>query len=81
MEPIVAVSKTEVANHCWVSGLTPDTEYTYKVFVKDSEWGSGERWDWSAKDRALVQSGNRYENRFVTNPDPASARRITQLSP
>ena len=68
----VAVSKTESANHCWVSGLTPDTEYTYKIFVKDSEWGAGERWDWSSKDHALAQSGRRYDNRFVTNPDPAA---------
>jgi tartrate-resistant acid phosphatase type 5 len=67
---VVAVSKTEVANHCWVAGLTPDTEYTYKVFVKDDEWGAGERWDWSATDHALVQTGNRYEHRFVTHPDP-----------
>ena len=69
---VIAVSKTEGANHCWVSGLSPNTEYTYKVFVKDGEWGAGERWDWSAKDRALAQSGNRYENRFITNPDPAA---------
>ena len=67
---LVAVSKTEVANHCWVSGLAPNTEYTYKVFVKNEEWGAGERWDWSAKDSALVQAGNQYDNRFVTNPDP-----------
>lgn len=66
----VACAKTEVANHCWLSGLQPDTEYTYKVFVKGEEWASGERWDWSPKDRALVQSGGRYENRFRTNPDP-----------
>jgi len=67
---MVALSKTEVANHCWVAGLTPDTAYTYKVFVKDQEWGSGDRWDWSASDKALVQMGNRYDNRFTTNPDP-----------
>jgi tartrate-resistant acid phosphatase type 5 len=71
----VAVSKTESGNHCWVSGLVPDTEYTYKVFVKDSEWGAGERWDWSSTDHALVQSGRRYDNRFVTNPDPAAPAR------
>ncbi len=53
----VSCAKTEVANHCWVAGLQPDTEYTYKVFVKGQEWASGERWDWSAKDKALVQSG------------------------
>ena len=67
---LVSVAKTEVANHCWLPGLKPDTEYTYKVFVKDEEWAVGERWDWSAKDKALVQAGNRYDNRFCTNPDP-----------
>jgi tartrate-resistant acid phosphatase type 5 len=69
---VVAVAKTEVANHAWVPGLTPDTEYTYKVFVKEQEWGAGERWDWSANDKALVQAGGRYDNRFRTNPDPAA---------
>jgi predicted phosphodiesterase len=67
---VVAVARTEVSNHCWVTGLSPDTEYTYKVFVKEQEWGAGERWDWSAKDRALVQMGGRYVHRFCTNPDP-----------
>jgi hypothetical protein len=75
---LVAVSKTDVANHCWVSGLAPNTRYTYKVFVKGEEWAAGERWDWSAKDRALVQIGNRYDNRFVTNPDPQT--RASSLS-
>jgi hypothetical protein len=70
---VIAVAKTEAANHCWVAGLSPDTEYTYKVFVKDEEWAVGERWDWSPAERALVQSGHRYDNRFVTNPDPARA--------
>jgi tartrate-resistant acid phosphatase type 5 len=66
----VGCAKTEVANHCWVSGLQPDTEYTYKVYVKGQEWAIGERWDWSAKEHALVQTGARYDNRFRTNPDP-----------
>jgi hypothetical protein len=67
---LVSVAKTEAANHCWLSGLKPDREYTYKVFVKDEEWATGERWDWSASDNALVQTGARYDNRFCTNPDP-----------
>ena len=66
----VGVAATEVANHCWVAGLTPGTEYTYKIFIKGEEWGAGERWDWSAQDKALVQSGRRYDNRFCTMPDP-----------
>jgi hypothetical protein len=67
---LVATAKTEVANHCWVAGLAADTEYTYKVFIKDREWAEGERWDWSAADHSLVQKGGRYDNRFRTNPDP-----------
>jgi hypothetical protein len=73
---VASCAMTEVANHCWVAGLQPDTEYTYKVFVKGQEWASGERWDWSSKDSALAQSGGQYDNRFRTNPDataPASS--------
>jgi hypothetical protein len=70
---VVSVAKTEVTNHCWVSGLAPDTEYAYKVFVKSEEWAQGERWDWSARDRALVQTGARYDNRFRTHPHPKTA--------
>ena len=72
---LVSCAQTEVANHCWVAGLSPDTEYTYRILIKGQEWASGERWDWSAKEHGLVQSGGRYDNRFRTNPDatvPAS---------
>ncbi len=67
---LVASQTTEATNHCWVPGLRPDTEYVYKVFVKGCEWAEGERWDWSVTDKALVQSGGRYDNRFRTHPDP-----------
>jgi hypothetical protein len=67
---LAASAETEAVNHCWVTGLAPDTEYTYKVFVKDEEWARDERWDWSAEARALVQNGGRYDNRFRTHPDP-----------
>jgi hypothetical protein len=70
---VVSIAKTEATNHCWVSGLAPDTEYTYKVFVKTDQWAQGERWDWSARDRALVQTGARYDNRFRTHPHPKTA--------
>ena len=73
----VATAKTDVANHCWLSGLAPDTEYTYKVFVKGEEWAAGERWDWSAAQSALIQSGGFYDNRFRTNPDPAAPAELT----
>jgi hypothetical protein len=67
---MVGAARTEVTNHCWVTGLAPDTEYTYKVFVKSEEWAKDERWDWSADRQGLVQAGGRYDNRFRTHPDP-----------
>jgi len=68
----VAVSRTEGTNHCWVTGLQPDTEYSYRVVVKDEEWAEGVRWDWSPAKKALVKAG-RYDNRFRTNPEPDTA--------
>jgi hypothetical protein len=72
---MVATARTETTNHCWIAGLAPDTAYTYRVFVKGEEWARGDRWDWSAGDKALVQSGGRYDNRFRTHPDPTVAAR------
>jgi tartrate-resistant acid phosphatase type 5 len=73
----VASAKTEASNHCWIAGLQPDTEYTYKVIVKGQEWAEGERWDWSAADMALCQRGGRYDNRFRTHPDPRAPAPLT----
>src|SRR5688572_12206437 len=72
------------ANHCWVSGLTPDTDYTYEVFVtptgkrnssaKEEQWAKGERWDWSHENgRANLRAGGQYRNEFRTFPDPSSS--------
>ena len=74
---VVAAANTEAANHCWIAGLEPDTEYTYRVFVKGQEWAEGERWDWSPSARALVQAGGRYDNRFRTHPDPLAPAPLT----
>src|SRR5688572_17946255 len=35
---LVSSAQTVASNHCWVTGLAPDTEYVYKVFVKAAEW-------------------------------------------
>ena len=55
-----------------MTGLQPDTEYSYRVVVKDEEWAEGVRWDWSPAKKALVKAG-RYDNRFRTNPEPDTA--------
>ena len=78
----VANARVFDANHCWVAGLRPDTEYTYQVFVSptrkrsadgaEEEWGKGERWDWAIRGgQASLYAGGHYDNRFRTFPDPA----------
>jgi hypothetical protein len=43
---LVSTAVAMGTNHCWVTGLEPDTEYTYRVLVNDEEWGAGQRRDW-----------------------------------
>ena len=57
-----------------MTGLQPDTEYTYKVFVKGA--GMGRRASAGTGpplSKALVQAGGRYDNRFRTHPESADA--------
>jgi tartrate-resistant acid phosphatase type 5 len=74
---VVATAKTEATNHCWLTGLRPDTEYTYTVVVKEEQWAAGARWDWSVDEQALVQTGAQYDNRFRTHPDPQAPAPLT----
>lgn len=69
---VVASRFTETANHCWVSGLEPDTEYTYRVIVNDEEWASGNRRNWERVGDKMGLGPKRrpYQNRFRTHPDP-----------
>lgn len=71
----VASAETTTNNHVRVTGLMPDTEYTYKVFVKDKEWAAGERRDWVAgsEDQGLRRMGKSYDNRFRTHPAPGQS--------
>lgn len=69
---VVGFGFTETANHCWVSGLEPDTEYTYRVIVNDEEWASGNRRNWErvGDKMGLGTKSRPYQNRFRTHPDP-----------
>ena len=67
---VVGCAMTNTCNHCAVSGLRPDTRYTYEVTVKHEVWASGPRWDWDPHAQALVQTGGAYRNEFRTLPDP-----------
>ncbi|HZM85957.1 MAG TPA: metallophosphoesterase [Blastocatellia bacterium] len=77
---LVAGGTTSVANHLLVTGLLPDTEYTYKISVNGDEWAAGERRDWVARDddnKGLEKSGRVYNNRFRTHPHPEISAPLT----
>ena len=56
----------------WVTGLTPDTEYSYRV-VADPDgarrvWAEGPLWDYRPRIKELVETDRRYSCRFRTFP-------------
>jgi tartrate-resistant acid phosphatase type 5 len=69
---VVATAMTNECNHCLISGLRPDTRYTYTVRVKHETWGAGTRWDWDPDTQGLVQVDGVYRNEFRTLPDPTT---------
>ncbi|HEU4387559.1 MAG TPA: metallophosphoesterase [Blastocatellia bacterium] len=71
--------ETSEANHCWIENLSPDTEYTYRVFVNGQPWAEGELYDWSREggQHGLLKSGRVYDNRFRTHPAPDSPASLT----
>jgi hypothetical protein len=76
---LVSVVETTVTNHAWVTGLAPDTAYTYRVFVNGEEWAAGERRDWvvDAEGQGLKLGGRVYENHFRTHPSPGARAPLT----
>lgn len=76
---LVSFAETSTANHAWVTGLAPDTNYTYRVMVNGEEWAAGERRDWAADStgQGLKLSGRRYDNRFRTHPHPDARAPLT----
>lgn len=72
-------AETTATNHAWVTGLEPDTEYTYRVLVNGEEWAAGERRDWAndAEGQGLKLCGRSYDNRFRTHPHPDERAPLT----
>ncbi|HEX8722623.1 MAG TPA: metallophosphoesterase [Pyrinomonadaceae bacterium] len=76
---LAGCAETTATNHVWVTGLAPDTEYTYRVLVNGEEWAAGERRDWAAdsEGQGLRLGGRRYDNRFRTHPHPEARAPLT----
>jgi tartrate-resistant acid phosphatase type 5 len=69
---VVADAHTASRAWVWVTGLEPDTEYSYRVRVDGREWAAGQRWDWvpSASGGYDLGPGGRYDLRLHTFPAP-----------
>ncbi len=69
---VVSSSITNAYNHCWVTGLQPDTEYSYRVTVGNREWGTGQFFDWTEQNgrMGLFPREGGYTKRFRTHPHP-----------
>ena len=79
---MVAFGETTTTNHCFVAGLEPDTEYTYRVIVSGHEWAAGPRRDWAIAEgrKGMVESGRVYDNRFRTHPHPDTAAPLSMAA-
>ena len=70
---VVRHACTDRANHVWVDGLSPDTEYGYRITVDGRPWATGARTDWGPVDGGDLdlRPGERsYRMRFRTHPAP-----------
>lgn len=56
-------------NFCWLTGLTPDTEYRYQVVLGEVPFAQGPRFDWvQVGGREKLVSGKEYRFQFRTRP-------------
>ncbi|MGY1634633.1 metallophosphoesterase [Geodermatophilus sp. SYSU D01186] len=70
---VVATAGSADATSTWVTGLTPDTSYRYRITVEGHPWAEGERWDWGPVPRGgldLRPAGRSYTPVFRTHPAP-----------
>lgn len=72
----VASESTDEANHVWIRGLEPATEYRYEITVDGRAWVPDECRQWRSIDAdrgELCPAGRTYDCRFRTFPEPGSA--------
>lgn len=70
---VVAEATTSERTWAWIHGLSPETEYRYRIDVDGDEWAAGQRWDWLPDRRGgydLMPAGRGYDLHFRTWPEP-----------
>ena len=76
---VVGRAETE-ETYAWVSGLSADTEYTYRVMVSEAggarQWGDGRLYSYVEEIEELVETDRRYACRFRTFPDPDASESL-----
>jgi len=65
----------------WVTGLTPDTEYTYRVIADPTGarrvWADGHLWSYDPRIKELVETTRTYTCRFRTFPALTASESLT----
>jgi hypothetical protein len=80
---LVVEATTAERTWVWVKGLSPDTEYRYRIAVDGTEWAAGERWDWVPARRGgydLMPAGRSYDLRFRTWPAADAATPAVRIA-
>lgn len=80
---LVVEATTAERTWVWVHGLSPDTEYRYRITVDGTEWAAGERWDWVPARRGgydLMPAGRSYDLRFRTWPAADAATPAVRIA-
>lgn len=77
---VVSESETTTVNSVEITGLLPDTEYTYDVLVDGIQWAQGQRRDWAFHEptgKFGLLPGGTYDNRFTTFPHLTRSAPVT----
>src|ERR1044072_2689174 len=65
----------------WVTGLTPDTHYTYRIVADPDgsrrEWADGDLWEYKPEIKELVRTTRRYTCAFRTFPSLNTSAPLT----
>src|SRR5262245_19916774 len=80
-DTVVRKVRTVDDTFTWITGLTPDTEYTYRVIADPDGsrriWADGPLDDYDPKIKELVKTQRSYACRFRTFPSPQTSASLT----